>query len=136
MGCYCRHIFPYLETLLVRGVRRERKPLLDSARGRVLEIGSGAGQNFKYLPSETQSYLAIEPSPTLVRMSLRHRKKVLSGNEAAILRARAENLPCVSESFDTVVSFLVLCTVKDPHEALHEMEPVGASATAVTVTQP
>ena len=124
MDCYARYMFPYLETLLVRGVRRERKPLLNSARGRVLDIGSGAGQNFKYLPPQVESCLAVEPSPALARMSHRNSKHASSGNGITVLRAKAEHLPCVSESIDTVVSFLVLCTVQDPQKALWEIHRV------------
>ena len=124
MGCYARYIFPYLEILLVRGVRRERKPLLDSATGRVLEIGAGAGQNFSYLTPKVKSYLALEPSPTLARMSDRKRKHACSLNGVTVVRAKAENLPCASESIDTVVSFLVLCTVLDPQKVLREIHRV------------
>ncbi len=121
MGCYAHYMFPYLETLFVRGVWRERKPLLNSARGRVLRIGSGSGQNFNHLPPQVDSCLAVEPSPTLARMSHRKSKQASSVNGVTVLRAKAEHLPCISESIDTVVSFLVLCTVQDPQKALREI---------------
>ena len=124
MGWYACNIFPYLETMLVRGVRRERKPLLNSASGRVLEIGSGAGQNFKYLSPMVKSYLAVEPSPTLARMSHQSSKRTSDANRVIVMRGKAENLPCASESIDTVVSFLVLCTVREPKKALNEIHRV------------
>ena len=91
MGCYAHYMFPYLETLFVRGVRRERKPLLNSARGRVLRIGSGSGQNFNHLPPQVDSCLAVEPSPTLARMSHRKSKQASSVNGVTVLRAKAEH---------------------------------------------
>jgi ubiquinone/menaquinone biosynthesis C-methylase UbiE len=47
-----------------------------------------------------------------------------SGADATVLRAPAEDLPFNDDSFDTVISTLVLCTVEDQPRALREMRRV------------
>jgi SAM-dependent methyltransferase len=44
--------------------------------------------------------------------------------QATVVRAPAESLPFADDSFDTVVSTLVLCTVDDPGRTLSEVERV------------
>jgi ubiquinone/menaquinone biosynthesis C-methylase UbiE len=47
-----------------------------------------------------------------------------AGLDAEVLDAQAESLPFSDGAFDVVVSTLVLCTVNDPHTALHEIARV------------
>ncbi|MFW5936802.1 MAG: class I SAM-dependent methyltransferase [Desulfosalsimonas sp.] len=122
LGWYGRFVFPHIEVLVTRGLGKIRRRLLSQAHGRVMEIGAGAAQNLTYLPETVQSYLATDPSPVMVGKAkkeiLRHKPP---GLDARVMRAAAEDIPVKSQSADTVISFLVLCSVYDPFAALSEV---------------
>ena len=106
-----------------------RADLLSQAEGDVLEIGSGTGVNLTYFP-ETISHLVLtEPD--------RHMRTQLSENARKRYRGRfrveafkAERIGLPDESFDTIVSTLVLCSVDSQLATLAEirrlLRPGGA----------
>jgi ubiquinone/menaquinone biosynthesis C-methylase UbiE len=101
------------------GLRAFRDRLLAGAHGDVLEIGGGTGANLpRYGPAVT-SLTITEPQPAMLRRLQRaageHRQ------DARVLRAPAEDLPFTDDSFDVVVSTLVLCGVDDQPRALREL---------------
>ena len=100
------------------GMASRRKELLGEAGGRVLELGAGTGLNLPHYPDEIEELTLTEPSaPMLPRLERRLRKTDLDGQ---VVAATAEELPFEDDSFDTVVSTLVLCTVDDPRRAIDE----------------
>ena len=113
---------PFLALGERRGMHERRRRLLGRARGRVLEIGAGTGLNLAHYPDELETLLLSEPiDPMARRLELRlHR----SGVRGTVLRAGAEALPVATDSIDTVVSTMVLCTVPDPEAALDEIRRV------------
>lgn len=124
-GLYGRWVFPYMEVLATRGLGKIRRRLLSRAGGRVVEIGAGAGQNMEYLPESVFSYLAADPSPVMVgRAEKEIQKRRRPGFYAQAVRAEAESMPVENQGADTVVSFLVLCSVYDPFAALAEVHRI------------
>jgi ubiquinone/menaquinone biosynthesis C-methylase UbiE len=103
------------------GLAERRATLLASATGRVLEIGAGTGLNLRHYPAGVDLVLT-EPEEPMARR-LEHRLEE-EGRAANVVRAPAESLPFETDSFDTVVCTLVLCTVSDPRRALAEIERV------------
>jgi ubiquinone/menaquinone biosynthesis C-methylase UbiE len=104
------------------GVRERRRRLLADAAGRVLEIGAGTGANLPfYGPAVSALSLADPEPPMLTRLSRRLRDL---SRTADVVVAPAERLPFESGQFDTVVSTLVLCTVRDQRQALGELRRV------------
>lgn len=104
------------------GLHERRADLLTTARGRVLEIGAGTGANVSLYGPDVETLMLAEPEAPMAR---RLARRVSQGSHPAhIIRAPAEGLPFPDASFDTVVSTLVLCTVKDPQSALAEMRRV------------
>jgi ubiquinone/menaquinone biosynthesis C-methylase UbiE len=102
-----------------RGMADRRRRLLAEARGRVLEIGAGTGLNLRHYPQRVEELVLTEP---MDGMAERLERRVANGPRAArVERAPAESLPFPDDSFDTVVSTLVLCTVEDPGRALAEI---------------
>lgn len=104
------------------GLREVRRRLLADAQGRVLEIGGGTGANLHLYGPEVESLTVTEPEqPMLRRLDRKVREQAPL---AKVLRARAEELPFADDSFDTVVSTLVLCGVDDQRQSLREVRRV------------
>jgi ubiquinone/menaquinone biosynthesis C-methylase UbiE len=104
------------------GVGAMRHGLLAEAGGAVLEIGTGTGLNLPHYDGKVESLVLTEPEPAMLR---RLQKKAREqAPHAKILRAPAEDLPFEDDSFDTVVSTLVLCGVDDQARSLREMRRV------------
>src|SRR2546423_3559591 len=98
-----------------------RRKLLAEARGRVLEIGVGTGQSFRHYPS-VDEVVGIEPSEPMLRRS--RQRAAESDRDITLVAATAEQLPFPDDSFDTVVTMAVLCTVDDPERSLREIRRV------------
>src|SRR5262249_6347842 len=104
------------------GLRDRRRSLLARAEGDVLEIGAGTGENLAFYGERVATLTLAEPEePMARRLDVR-----IDGQSPPVqaVRARAEALPFADDSFDTVVSSLVLCTVDDPVQALDEVRRV------------
>lgn len=104
------------------GMDRHRRELLARAEGRVLEIGAGTGLNLPYYGSSVDELVLAEPIEPMARVL--ERRVARLGRPAQVHRAPAEALPFPDDSFDTVVSTLVLCTVADEPLALTEIARV------------
>jgi ubiquinone/menaquinone biosynthesis C-methylase UbiE len=104
------------------GLADMRREVLSKARGDVLEVGAGTGVNLEYYGDATRRLVLTEPEEPMARRLRRH--AALSRLEAEVVQAPAEALPFADDSFDTVVSTMVLCTVEDPALALSEIARV------------
>jgi ubiquinone/menaquinone biosynthesis C-methylase UbiE len=104
------------------GVGAMRHGLLAGAGGAVLEIGTGTGLNLPHYDGKVESLVLTEPEPAMLRRL--QKKAHEQAPHAKILRAPAEDLPFEDDSFDTVVSTLVLCGVDDQARSLREMRRV------------
>jgi ubiquinone/menaquinone biosynthesis C-methylase UbiE len=103
-------------------LREHRRSLLQEATGSVLEIGGGTGANLPFYGAGVRELIVTEPEEPMARRLERR----LAGYElpGRVVRAPAEELPFGGETFDFVVSTLVLCTVDDPARALAEIHRV------------
>lgn len=115
------------------GLRSLRQSLLAAANGDVLEIGGGTGANLPFYPSEIASLTVTEPEPAMVRRLQRRVRE--QAPLIKVLRAPAEDLPFEADTFDTVVSTLVLCGVSDQPRALRELRRVLRPAGQVLVLE-
>ncbi len=122
MGIWARVFAAMYDPLMARaeraGLRDERAALIRQARGRVLEIGAGTGSNLPHYAGDVESLTLTDPDAPMLRRLER------KGPAALVLRAPAEDLPFDDDSFDTVVSTLVLCAVDDQPRALREIRRV------------
>jgi SAM-dependent methyltransferase len=117
---------PFLAEGERRSMARLRADLLAGAQGHVLEIGAGTGLNLGHYPAGLSRLVLTEPAAAMAdRLELRARDR----DDTVVVRAPAERLPFANNSFDTVVSTLVLCTVADVEASLVEvarvLEPGG-----------
>jgi ubiquinone/menaquinone biosynthesis C-methylase UbiE len=104
-----------------RWMGKRRANLLADARGVVLEIGGGTGANLPYY-RDVERLVIVEPDP-FMRKKLRP-KLAQAHLPVEVSDADAQRLPFADESFDTVVSTLVFCTIPDPQAALTEIRRV------------
>ena len=104
------------------GLRALRRSLLAAASGDVLEIGGGTGANLPFYRPEAGSLTITEPETAMVRRLERRARE--QAPQATVLRAPAEDLPFEDDTFDIVVSTLVLCGVSDQPRALRQLRRV------------
>lgn len=101
------------------GMADRRRRLLAGASGRVLEIGAGTGLNLAHYPDRVEELVLAEPATAMAAKIDLGR---FAGNApVSVVNAPAEQLPFDDDSFDTVVSTMVLCTVTDQARALDEI---------------
>ena len=119
-------IFASFYDIAMRGAERVhfsawRSALLANTCGTVLEIGAGTGANLPHYPDDVQRLVLAEPD-RFMRSKLT--AKLRSHREEEVIAATAEHLPLQDGSIDTVVSTLVLCSVDNLEQALHEVKRV------------
>lgn len=108
------------------GLAAHRRALLADAGGDVLEIGGGTGANLPFYGDNVRTLTLIEPEAPMARRLHRRLADRPPGTrpDTRLVQVPAERLPFDDESFDTVVSTLVLCTVDDQPQALRELRRV------------
>jgi len=104
------------------GLREERRQLLASAEGAVIELGAGTGLNVELYPEAVTGLVFTEPDQHM-RRRLQRRVEALD-RPAEVVDASAEALPFPDGTFDTAVVTLVLCSVPDQQAALSEIARV------------
>jgi ubiquinone/menaquinone biosynthesis C-methylase UbiE len=119
-------IVAFFEPLIVwfgerRGFAELRRRLLEHAEGRIVEIGAGAGPNFRHYRLGVVVE-ATEPDPHMLKRAKRAARK--AGERVTVERAGAEALPFADGSVDTVVSTGVFCSVPDQAAALAEVKRI------------
>jgi len=102
-------------------VSKHRKEILRQVKGRILEVGVGTGSSFKDYPPGKR-ILAVDISQEMLRRA-REKLKNYSGT-VKLSREDVQSLPFEDETFDTVFSSLVFCSVQDPILGLAELRRV------------
>jgi SAM-dependent methyltransferase len=101
--------------------RKIKSRLFQQVPATVVELGSGAGANLRYLPRGTR-LIAIEPN---VRMHPALRRRAAEqGIELDLRGLRGEELDLATGSVDFVFSSLVLCSVESPEQVIAEVRRV------------
>lgn len=93
-----------------------RARLLSGARGRVLELGVGAGANFPYYRPDVE-LTAVDFSPAMIEKALAA-NDLHYGLHVSFIVGDVEELSLPEQSFDTVVSTLSLCAYRNPDKVL------------------
>ncbi|MES2225672.1 MAG: class I SAM-dependent methyltransferase [Patescibacteria group bacterium] len=117
---YARNVIPHLvqKDMGAEKLQECRREVIAEAAGIVLEIGVGPGYSLP-LYSDIAKLYALEPSEKLLQIARAKSQEV--GVRVEFLQASAEDIPLPDHAVDTVVSIWVLCSVKDPAKALHEV---------------
>lgn len=101
--------------------RQWREHTAGGAKGRVLEIGIGAGHSIAFY-HDIEALVAVEPDPAMWRYLEPRLADAPFPVEAHPIGAEA--LPFPDASFDTVVASVVYCTIPDAAKSLAEVRRV------------
>jgi len=119
---YEKYVLPKILsfTCNTKPINYQRKKIIPSATGFVVELGVGAGANFRYYKHEKiLKVIAIDPSSELNILAREEAKKY--NIEIQILNQSAENIPFEDNSIDTVVSTYTLCSIPNPDQTMREV---------------
>ncbi|KAK3595248.1 hypothetical protein CHS0354_010855 [Potamilus streckersoni] len=90
----------------------------------VLEVGSGPATNFDYYPRRTE-IVCLEPNPYFKSYIEQNAHKHKNISLSRVVQGFAERMDYLEDSsFDAVVCTLVMCSVRDPRQALDEVKRV------------
>ncbi|NJE04672.1 methyltransferase domain-containing protein [Thermococcus sp. M36] len=113
-------IYDSFEALVERrAFSRYRERAVRLAEGKVLEVGIGTGKNLPYYP-EGVEVIGIDFSRGMLEKAEKRRKE-LGLKNIRLLHMDVQNLEFEDNTFDTVVSTFVFCTVPDPVKGLREV---------------
>jgi len=101
---------------------KHRPHIAGEATGHVLEVGAGTGANLPYF-AKAEKVVATEPDPYMLERA-RKRLAELGVTNIELAEHPAEQLPFEDASFDSAVSTMVFCSVRDPKKALAEIRRV------------
>jgi ubiquinone/menaquinone biosynthesis C-methylase UbiE len=113
-------VYDLLESPMESGFAKWRKELLEKAEGKVLEVGIGTGKNIAHYP-ENVELTGIDFSE---RMIERAQKKAWNKDNVHLHVMDAENMDFEDDTFDTIVTSCVYCSVPDPVQGMKEMKRV------------
>ncbi|MGC9505839.1 class I SAM-dependent methyltransferase [Baaleninema sp.] len=99
-----------------------KQSMLGNLRGRILEIGPGAGANLRYYASDIE-WIGVEPNP-FMHPHLQQEAEKFGVSQIRLEVGSAEQLPVEDHSIDAVVSTHVLCSVGDISGVLDEIDRV------------
>ena len=113
-------IFAFIYPLINNSVSEENKFLrnyvTDRTSGDILEIGAGDGGNINYYKNYNNLYLLDNNIDLL--------KKITSVDKCTLILASSDYLPFKKSSFDSIVTSLVICSVKDVGKTFDELNRV------------
>ncbi len=97
-----------------------RKKMLKGASGETLEVGIGTGKNIPHYPAGV-NLTGIDFSEKMISKA---KEKVTGHKNIQLLVMDAQNIKFADNSFDTVVTSFVFCSVPDPVQGLKEIRRV------------
>lgn len=95
-----------------------RVDAMTELKGKVLEIGVGTGKNIEYYPEDLE-ITAIDFSEKMLEKA--KKKAVLHNKKIDLLLMDAEQMDFANDTFDTVFTTCVFCSVPDPVKGLLEI---------------
>jgi ubiquinone/menaquinone biosynthesis C-methylase UbiE len=99
----------------------QKRTLFRDVQGNVLEIGPGAGPNLVYL-SKNVRWTGIEPNPAMHPYIETEAQRL--GIPILIRDGTSDAIADPDNTYDAVISTLVLCSVPDPTHTLKEIRRV------------
>jgi len=122
---YDRHVVPRLidGACSFPSVTEQRRRVVPSAEGVVLEIGIGSGLNLRhYDKAKLDRVIGIDPDQKMLELARARADEF--GVEADLRQASAEELPLEADSVDTALVTYALCSIPRAGTALGEVRRV------------
>ena len=113
-------IYDIMEAPMEKLFSKWRREMLKDASGKTLEVGIGTGKNIPWYPRNIE-LTGIDFSPKMVEIA---RRKAKNTDNVKIVEMNAENMDFSDDSFDTVVTSCVFCSVPNPVKGLQEIRRV------------
>lgn len=106
------------------GLTEWRAEILSSLNGNVLEVGAGTGFNLPHYTQKVSRLVLSDPDKHMIRRLKKKRSQQIDERMEIMTASLNNKLPMDDNTFDSVVSTLVLCSVKDVKFALSEIKRV------------
>lgn len=115
-------IYDHLESMMEKGKMADwRRAVWEQARGKILEVGVGTGRNISFYPADTD-ITAIDFSEKMLQKA--REKADLLKKHVDLYLMDVQNLEFSTDTFDTVITTCVFCSVPDPVKGLSEINRV------------
>lgn len=105
--------------LEVLSLNRLREQAISQAQGKILEVGVGTGKNLPFYPL-CADLTGIDFSSGMLDIA-RQKIVVIGLLQCELIEMDIEEMDFCDESFDTIVSTFVFCTVPHPGKGLSEL---------------
>lgn len=102
-------------------LREWRIDLMKELEGNILEIGVGTGKNIEYYPDDI-SITAIDFSEGMLQKAREKAEKY--NKNVTLIQMDAQDMKFPDNTFDTIFTTCVYCSVPDPVKGLKEMRRV------------
>ncbi|MFW6263019.1 MAG: class I SAM-dependent methyltransferase, partial [Thermotogota bacterium] len=100
-----------------------RKEFVPKLQGKTLDIAVGTGHNIQYYPSGSNVVL-LDKSQKMLKLAKEKAKATHKELKLEFQHAPAESLPFENNTFDTILSIDVFCSIKKPKKVLQELHRV------------
>lgn len=115
-------VFDFTEAMMEKGKMGQwREMIWKEAKGKVLEVGVGTGKNIRYYP-ENVEVTAIDFSEKMLERAKEKAQKL--GRKVDLRLMDAQELEFPDETFDTIITTCVFCSVPDAVKGLKEIRRV------------
>ncbi|KAK2196222.1 bifunctional S-adenosyl-L-methionine-dependent methyltransferase superfamily/Methyltransferase type 11 [Babesia duncani] len=98
-----------------------KKQLLKYAKGHVLDVAAGTGENIKYY-EDIASLVTIDASPKMCMVLARKIESLKPPFPVTVICGDASKMPFKDAAFNTVVSTLAICSLEKPHACMNEID--------------
>lgn len=98
--------------------------MLNKAKGQVLEVGVGTGANLALYPDRIISLIGVDFSIEMLKIAKTKAKTINPPFPIELLDVDIQDLPFADNTFDSIVSTCVFCSVPNPIKGLKELKRV------------
>lgn len=105
----------------IMALKKWRLEVMKDLKGKILEVGVGTGKNIEYYP-EGIDITAIDFSEKMLEKAKEKAKRL--NKEVDLIQMDAQDIKFLDNTFDTVFTTCVFCSVPDPVKGLKEIRRV------------
>lgn len=105
----------------IMALKKWREEVAKDLKGKVLEVGGGTGKNIPYYPDDIE-VTAIDFSEKMLAKATRKASEL--NKKVKLIHMDAQNMDFPDNTFDTVFTTCVFCSVPDPVKGLEEIRRV------------